>query len=78
MPVSVLAMLILVLPVIAVVTLLHILDWVKQELCVLVDEAAGWDGVDMLLDWDKSENRESCTDCSWIVFTHNYITARLA
>ena len=42
LPVSVLAMLTFLIPVMALVSLLHILDWVKQELHALVDEAVGW------------------------------------
>ena len=64
MPVSVLAMLIPLLRVVAMVSSLHILDWVKQELCALVNDTIGWAGVDMLLDREKSDNRASCTDCS--------------
>ena len=56
-------------PVMAVVALLHILDWVKQEHCALESEAIDWREDDMLL------GRE---DCSWRVLTHNSITARLA
>ena len=37
-----------ILPVMAVVTLQHILDLVKQEQCKLEDEAIGWKGVDKL------------------------------
>ena len=40
-------------PVMAVVTLLHILDWVKQEQCALENVAIDWMGVDMLLGRDK-------------------------
>ena len=36
-------------PVMAVVALLHILDWVKQEHCALESEVIGWREDDMLL-----------------------------
>ena len=42
-------------PVMAVVTLLHILDWVKQEQCGLEDDAIGWKEVEML-GWDRSDS----------------------
>ena len=50
-------------PVMAVVTVQHILDWVKQEQCLLEDDAIGRMEVDML-GWDRLDILSIFTDWS--------------